>query len=278
MNKWNLIIDVEKCHDCNNCFLACKDEYYENDFPPYSAAQPRHGHRWIDIQRKERGRYPKVDVAYLPLPCMQCDDADCIKAAESDAVYKRDDGVVIIDPEKSKGQKAIVDSCPYGVIWWNDELDIPQKCTFCVHLLDDGWDKPRCVQSCPTGAMEFLHVDDSDMQQIADTQKLEFVHPEFGLEPRVYYKNLYLFTRAFIAGNVVLKDVDECAEKAEVMLKDSNGTPVDTTVTNHYGDFKIDNLKPNSGRYSLEVEYPGYPKREINITLQDSVDVGTIFL
>jgi len=152
MNKWNLIVDIAKCHDCNNCFLACKDEYFENDFPPYSSAQPRMGQRWIDILRKERGQFPRVDVSYLPLLCMHCDDADCIKAAEGGAVYKRDDGIVIIDPLKAKGKKSIVESCPHGVIWWNDELDLPQKCTFCAHLLDEGWDKPRCVQVCPTGA------------------------------------------------------------------------------------------------------------------------------
>ena len=278
MNKWNLVIDIAKCHDCNNCFLACKDEYCENDFPPYSSAQPRHGHRWIDILRKERGQYPRVDVSYLPIPCMHCDDADCIKAAEGDAVYKREDGIVIIDPVKSKGQKAIVDSCPYGVIWWNDELDVPQKCTFCVHLLDDGWDKPRCVQACPTGAMEFLHVEDTEMQRIVSSENLEYVHPEYGLEPRVYYKNLYRFTMCFISGNVVLRDVDECAEGAKVLLKDGAGKTIDSTETNNYGDFKIDKLKEDSGKYSLEVEYPGYPKYELSVALDDSVDVGAIFL
>ena len=59
MNKWNLIIDIAKCHDCNNCFLACKDEYVDNDFPPYSFAQPRHGHRWIDILRKKEANIPR---------------------------------------------------------------------------------------------------------------------------------------------------------------------------------------------------------------------------
>ena len=44
MEKWNLVIDVEKCEDCNNCFLSCKDEYIDNDFLPYSVAQPKHGH------------------------------------------------------------------------------------------------------------------------------------------------------------------------------------------------------------------------------------------
>jgi Fe-S-cluster-containing dehydrogenase component len=278
MNKWNLIVDVAKCHDCNNCFLACKDEYFENDFPPYSSAQPRHSHRWIDILRKERGQYPKVDVSYLPLPCMHCDDADCIKAAEDEAIYKRDDGIVIIDPLKAKGQKAVVDSCPYGVIWWNEELDVPQKCTFCAHLLDEGWKEPRCVQACPTGALEFLHIEDSEMQQITESEKLEVWHPEYGLEPRVYYKNLYRYTRCFISGSVALKDADECAEGAKVALKNGSGNVIDTAVTNNYGDFKIDNLDEKLDKVNLEVAYPGYQKQELSVDLEDSIDVGTIFL
>jgi len=278
MNKWNLIVDIAKCHDCNNCFLACKDEYFENDFPPYSSAQPRMGQRWIDILRKERGQFPRVDVSYLPLLCMHCDDADCIKAAEGGAVYKRDDGIVIIDPLKAKGKKSIVESCPHGVIWWNDELDLPQKCTFCAHLLDEGWDKPRCVQVCPTGALEFVHIEDLEMQRMIESDKLDTLHPEYGLEPRVYYKNLYRYTRSFITGSVALKDVDECAEGAKVFLKNGSGKVIETTVTNNFGDFKIDNLEVNKSKYSLGVEYPGYQKHEISIALEDSIDVGTIFL
>lgn len=278
MNKWNLIIDIEKCHDCNNCFLACKDEYFENDFLPYSLAQPRMGQRWIDILRKERGQFPKVDVSYLPHLCMHCDDADCIKAAVDKAIYKRDDGIVIIDPLKAKGQKAVVESCPYGVIWWNEELDLPQKCTFCAHLLDEGWDKPRCVQACPTGALEIVHIEDSEMERMIESDKLDTLHPEYGLEPRVYYKNLYRYDKCFISGSVALKDIDECAEEATVSLKDGSGKVIDATVTNNYGDFKIDDLKANSGEYSLEVEFPGYEKQKLSVALEDSIDIGTIFL
>ena len=66
MKSWHLIIDVARCHDCNDCFLADKDEFVDNEFPPYSAAQPWHGHRWMHIKRKERGQYPIVQTAYLP--------------------------------------------------------------------------------------------------------------------------------------------------------------------------------------------------------------------
>jgi Fe-S-cluster-containing dehydrogenase component len=278
MSRWSLIIDIAKCHDCNNCFLACKDEFVENDWSPYSVSQPAQGHKWINIMRRERGQYPMVDVAYLPIPCMHCDDADCVKAAEKGAVYQREDGIVIIDPVKAKGQKAIVDSCPYGVIFWNEELDIPQKCTFCAHLLDDGWAAPRCAQACPTGALTFLCVEDSEMQREVESEGLETLHPEYGLEPRVYYKNLFRYTRCFVAGSVALRDEDECAEGATVTLTNDSQTVSATTVTNNYGDFVIDGLEEDSGPYNLGIEFTGYQKQSMRVELKGSLNVGTIFL
>ena len=278
MKRWNLVIDVAKCHDCNNCFLACKDEFFDNNYLPYSVAQPRHGHRWMDILRKERGQYPKVDVGYLPYPCMHCDNAPCIQKTGDGAIYKREDGIVLIDPEKAKGKKEIVDTCPYGVIYWNEERRIPQKCTFCVHLLEDGWMEPRCVQACPTGALIVMHTEDSEMDKIRQAENLEVYLPDYKSNPRVYYKNLYRYTKSFIAGSLALKDKDECAEGAKVTLIHESTKKTDVTMTNNYGDFKFDNLEENSGQYRLEIEAPGYEKQMRVIDLKTSLNIGTIFL
>ena len=132
MKKWNLIIDVAECTNCNLCTLATQDEYVGNQWPGVAAEMPKHGHRWIDILRKERGQPPLVDIAYLPVMCQHCDDAPCIKAAEGGAVTKRGDGIVIIDPEKSVGQKQIMEACPYGVVFWNEEKGWQH--TACSHL------------------------------------------------------------------------------------------------------------------------------------------------
>jgi Fe-S-cluster-containing dehydrogenase component len=267
MKKWNMVVDVAKCHDCNNCFLACKDEHWENDFPPYSVAQPRHGHRWVDILRKERGQYPLIDVGYLPLPCMHCDDAPCIEAAKDGAIFKRDDGIVVIDPEKAKGQKDLLKSCPWGVIYWNDEKSVPQKCTLCAHLLEDGWKEPRCVQACPTGCLSVVQCEDSEMEKMKKAESLEVYQPEHNAAPRVYYKNLYRYTKCFIAGSVALQDKDECAEEAKVTLLAKGAKKTQEAVTNNYGDFKFDNLDENSGEYTLEVAYPGYKKKTVEVDL-----------
>ena len=280
MKKWNLIIDVAKCHDCNNCFLSCKDEYVDNNFPGYSAPQPGHGHKWVNIMRKERGQYPIIDVAYLPVPCMHCDSAPCIKAARNGAVYKRDDGIVIIDPVKAKGQTNIVDSCPYEAIWWNEENNVPQKCTFCAHLLDEGWKEPRCVQACPTGALCVRYVEDSEMQDIIKAERLEAYEPKYKTRPRVYYKNLYRFTKCFIGGSVAVQveGKSECAEGAKATLVGASNEKIDEFVTDNYGDFKFDDLEENSGKYTLEIVYPGYEKKTLEVDLKTSLNVGTIFL
>jgi Fe-S-cluster-containing dehydrogenase component len=278
MKKWSLVIDVAKCNDCNNCFLACKDEYFENDYLPYSAAQPRLGQRWMNIMRKERGSYPMVDVAYLPIPCMHCDDAPCIKKSKGGAVSKRKDGIILIDPEKAKGQKELVKACPYGAIWWNEKKALPQKCTFCVHLLEDGWTQPRCVQACPTGAMRVIRAEESEMSKIKELDELEVYKPQFKTKPRVYYKNLFRYTKCFIAGNVALGDTNECAEGAQISLNKTPKEAVAVIATNNYGDFKIDNLDENSGRYSLEIIHSGYKKQKLNVDLKTSLNLGTIIL
>ena len=264
-----IVIDVAWCHDCNNCFMACKDEHVGNDWAPYTEEQPRHGHRWMNIQPKERGQYPRIDVAYLPTPCMHCEDAPCQKACP-DAVVRREDGIVLLDLAKAKGNKALVDSCPYGAINWNEELDTAQKCTMCAHILDGGDAPcmPRCVHSCPTEAMKFYDVEPEEMAKIVEAEGLSVYKPELGTKPHVYYKNLHRFTKAFIAGGVV-KD-DECLEGASVVLKGEN--VYKSVVTDCFGDFKFDALE--AGTYTIEVN--GVEMKTVEIT--ESVNVGELFV
>jgi Fe-S-cluster-containing dehydrogenase component len=251
--KWNMIIDVSRCDNCRNCFLATKDEHIGNDFPGYAASQPEHGHSWLDIQRQERGNYPIVDANFMPVMCNHCDDAPCMKAAKDGAISKRADGIVIIDPDKSKGQKAIVDACPYGAVYWNEEKQIPQAWIFDAHLLDDGWTQTRAEQSCPTGVFKSVKVEDQQMQRTKQQEGLEVLQPELETNPRVYYKNLHLMTHCFVGGAVVanVDGVEECTEGAEVILK-QNGSEVGRATTDTFGEFKIDKLEKNSGQYELD--------------------------
>lgn len=274
MARYGMIVDVTKCNGCYNCFLACKDEYCGNEFPPYSASQPMTGHYWMRIIEKERGKFPKVKVAYTAVPCMHCDNPTCVELAQDGAIYQRPDGIVIIDPVKALGKKELLSTCPYRVIYWNEEKQLPQKCTLCAHLLDQGWKEPRCVEVCPTGALVFGNLDDpnSEISKIIASGKTETLHPEYGLKDKVRYIGL---PKRFVAGAVVLGDKDECAEGVKVSLEGAGEKK--TVLTDNYGDFEFEGLTADKN-YTVRVEAPGYRKQQFEVKTNVDIYLGDIVL
>jgi Fe-S-cluster-containing dehydrogenase component len=275
MSRYSILIDVTKCNGCYNCFLACRDEHFGNDYPGYSAAQPVHDQFWMQIKEVERGAYPQPKVSYIPTPCQHCADAPCIDAARDGAVYRRDDGIVVIDPEKAKGQKDIVNACPYRVIFWNADAQLPQKCSMCAHRLDEGEKQPRCVESCPTGALMFGDLDDtnSDIAKRAAADDVEVLRPEFNTNPLVKYIGI---PKRFIAGEVVLKGKeDECAIGVKITLE-GDGKKMEA-VSDAFGDFEFEGLASNT-TYQITVEEKGYAAKTIEVTTQTDVNLGEVVL
>jgi len=274
MKSYAMVIDVAKCNGCYSCVLSCKDEHCGEVFPGYAEAQPMTGQFWLNLVEKERGSYPKVKLSYTPVTCMQCRNAPCIAAAENNAVYRRDDGIVIIDPEKAVGQREIVSACPYRVIFWNEEKNLPQKCTMCAHLLDQGWERPRCAEMCPTGAITFGDLNDpeSELSQKIAAMPPGPLHPEYGLAERVLYLNV---PKLFIAGTVVHKDTDQCAKGITVNLK--GGGAGYSCITDGFGDFWFDNLDRMTD-YLLEIDQSGFKKISQEIRTYNDVNMGELFL
>jgi Fe-S-cluster-containing dehydrogenase component len=268
-----ILIDITRCNGCFNCQIACKDEHVDNDWSPYAKPQPDMGHFWMRVNEVERGVVPKVKISYVPKLCMQCENPPCEKAARDGAVYRRKDGIVIIDPEKSKGQRKILESCPYGCIFWNEELDIPQKCTSCAHLLDQGWKEPRCVEACCTGAMIFGEYD--QLKDIINKRKAEILNPETGLKPRVYYIGL---PKRFVAGTILCEKIGEPLENAKITLSNLSTRESITTQADNYGDFEYEGLEIG-GKFSVLIEKAGYQNRLIQpVRTEKDVYLGEIFL
>ncbi len=274
MTRYGMVVDVTHCIGCYNCFISCKDEHCGIDHLPYAAAQPMTGQTWINVVETERGRFPKIKVDYTAIPCMHCDDAPCVAASRDGAIYQRDDGIVVIDPEKAAGRKDLVASCPYRVIFWNEEKQLPQKCTLCAHLLDAGWKEPRCVEACPTGCLAFGDLDDPDSAASKSLASggTEVLHPEFGLSEKVRYLGL---PKSFVAGAVVFGDTDECAKDVSVTLEGAGLR--ETAATDAYGDFEFEGLPANTD-FKLTLSSPGYAPREVEVRTGASVYLGDIVL
>jgi len=274
MKRYGMVIDVDRCTGCFNCFLACRDEHAGNDHWPVAAAQPD-GHTWINVRESERGSHPKVKVSYVPVPCLQCTDAPCMRAASGGAMYRRPDGIVIIDPDQAAGQRDIVSACPYGAVYWNEAENLPQKCTFCAHLLDDGWKEPRCVESCPVQALVFGDLEDprSDIARLSADKPIEALAPEPAELPPVRYLGL---PACFLAGEIVLGDKpEECPEGVAVRLR--HGRQTLTASTDNYGDFEFNGLKADT-EYVLSIEHAGYAPRELGVHTGADPNVGTIVM
>jgi Fe-S-cluster-containing dehydrogenase component len=275
MDKWNLIINIGLCENCHNCVIADRDEHVGNDYPGYAAAAAPAGEAPIRILRRVQGQAPMVETTYLPVLCNHCDDPPCMRVG-GDAISKRTDGIVIIDPAKAKGRQDIARACPYEAIVWNEEAQVPETWIFDAHLLDAGWERPRCQQSCPTGVFEAVKLDDKAMQEKVRKEGLRTLLPKLNAKPRVYYRGLDRWEKCFIGGSVsaTVSGVVDCVADAVISLFQGEKR-IATTKSDDFGDFRFVGLTEGSGPYRIEIDHSlGQARRDC--LLDESVYLGEI--
>ena len=253
------IVDVKYCSGCHNCQIACKDEHCDKSWMPYAAQQPMTGQFWCRMDQKDRGTVPKVRVSYVPKFGAQ-DEA--IREYAPEAVREREDGLIVLDPEKCKGRKDIAEK--FDGVYWNEELGICQGCTGCAHLIDDGWDVPHCVDVCATGALRFGDEEDF-AEEIARAERLT-------PGSRIYYLNL---PKRFVAGEVYDETADEVIEGMKVQLLEG-GQIVAETESDDFGDFWFDQVK--AADYEVRFRAMGdYAEKTVHADATElDVNVGAI--
>jgi tetrathionate reductase subunit B len=263
------VINLARCNGCYNCQIVCKDEHCGNDWTPYAKPQPDSGQFWMKMNESITGTIPNVRVYYLPVICQHCENAPCIDACPVEGgIYKRDDGLVIIAPDKCTGCQNCVDACPYGSIYFNTGLNIAQKCTGCAHLLDNGWTATRCSDACPTEGLVFGEESELDLNGT------ETLCPNYGLTTRVHYKN---FPKKFVAGTVFDSIKDEVVIGATCTLT-GTGSGTSTITTDGFGDFFFEGLAEDD--FSLEIAANGYTSKTVSSisTKEESISLGDIDL
>jgi molybdopterin-containing oxidoreductase family iron-sulfur binding subunit len=139
--------------------------------------------------------------------CNHCDNPPCTRVCPTQATWKRDDGIVMMDWHRCIGCRYCVAACPYGSrsFNWRDprgaldgeriDPDYPtrtrgvvEKCTFCDERLAKG-QMPACVEACTSNCLIFGDLEDPDSEVRAALRERHAIRrkPGLGTQPEVYY-------------------------------------------------------------------------------------------
>jgi Fe-S-cluster-containing dehydrogenase component len=210
--KLGLAIDLDTCVGCHACAVACKEwngtSLMAGGSPDYAPQGPAPSGVWFNRVRHfevidepaNSGCASATRTVNVPMSCMHCEDADCVKVCPTGASYKRAaDGIVLVDPDRCIGCNYCSWACPYGARELDEQAGVMRKCTLCVdriydQALPEAERQPACVLACPTHARHFGDFDDP-------TSKVSQMSAErggLGLMDSLGYKpvNRYLPLRA----------------------------------------------------------------------------------
>ena len=204
MTRYGMAIDLSRCIGCNTCAVACK---VSNNLPKDVWWNVVHteGRDFADTSKGTYGG--EMQLSWLPVNCMHCENAVCEEVCPTGATVKRDDGIVTVDEETCIGCKSCMEACPYDVrrLIENEPeyyLELPigdpaakshkggtvEKCDFCAGLIDRG-EKPACMELCPGRARYWGDLDDpeSEVSQFLSGRNATVLLEEEGTSPSVYY-------------------------------------------------------------------------------------------
>jgi len=138
-----IIIREEYCMGCRLCEIQCVVQHSKtkNILKVYKGK---------DIKPLPKIRVEQEGYISFALQCRHCQDAPCIEACITGAMYRdKKTGAVLCNEEKCVGCWMCIMVCPFGVIQRNIEgKKVASKCDLCT-----GEEIPACVKNCPNEAI-----------------------------------------------------------------------------------------------------------------------------
>jgi anaerobic dimethyl sulfoxide reductase subunit B (iron-sulfur subunit) len=155
LRQYAFFVNSDACSGCKTCQVACKDR---NDLPA--------GLHWRRVYEVTAGGWQKKDgvwlstvAAYnLSVSCHHCWDPACVPACSTEAIWKREDGLVLIDESRCTKCYKCGPACPYDAMCYVSGSFV-SKCNFCPDELAAGR-PPACVAACPNRALDFGDLED----------------------------------------------------------------------------------------------------------------------
>lgn len=212
--KWAMVVDVKKCIDKKDCH-ACTDACHQaHNVPNIEGVKEEIKWIWREPYkhafRSQAHQYTAEALlnGTLPILCNHCEDPGCVRVCPTQATWKREDGIVLMDMHRCIGCRYCMAACPYGARSFNfkdprpfiksENKDYPtrsmgvvEKCNFCAERLAFG-KGPLCVEACKKadcGALVFGDLGDpnSEVSQLLKKNNAIRRKPELGTAPQVFY-------------------------------------------------------------------------------------------
>jgi Fe-S-cluster-containing dehydrogenase component len=130
MENITLVIDNNSCMGCHACEIACKQE---------------HG---LEVGTR-LVRVIEQSPNYIPIYCHHCIDAPCKEACPVEAIFRNENGIILIDSNLCTGCERCIEACPFNAMQFDDINKIAVKCDLCVERLAEKL-LPACITVCPT--------------------------------------------------------------------------------------------------------------------------------
>ena len=157
----SFLIDTTLCTACRGCQVACKQWH---DLPAEKTINRGTFENPADlsfdtyklVRMREEVINGKLNWLFFPEQCRHCIEAPCLETAgDPGAIYRDDKTGAIIFTANTKRLNAaeIIESCPYNIPRKGPDGTLA-KCDMCIDRVENGL-PPACVQTCPTGAMNF---------------------------------------------------------------------------------------------------------------------------
>ena len=130
MSKFSLMFYRKDCMGCHACEVACKQEHELGVGP-----------RLVRVFERSSD--------FFPVYCHHCANAPCKESCPVNAIFKDEQGLVLIDKELCIGCLECMEACPFGAMQFDDDRETAVKCDLCVDRIKN--DKaPACYSVCPT--------------------------------------------------------------------------------------------------------------------------------